>query len=468
MKYILSLYLIFVLGSVSGQSLQQRIENAFNAFESDPQMSFATASLTVLNAASGEVIFSRNGSKGLAPASTLKTVTAAAAYHLLGRDFTWDTTLGYTGSIAPNGVLNGDIIISGSGDPSLGSERYDQTQSHKMLQRWADAIKRAGISKVAGRVIADDSLFGTQTLPGGWTWQDIGNYYGAGPSTLTWRENQFDLIFMPGKVGNPAQLLRTEPDMRYLKIVNEVSTGRPGTGDNVYAYSAPYSNVVYVRGTYGVDLKKNISASVPDPAFDLASNLLDKLKASGIFADGATTARELEKEKVPFSKADKVLDTYTSPALDKIVYWFNQKSINLYGEHLIKTIAWKQNKDISTAEGVDVVNDFWNKKLGIDRNAINTYDGSGLSPSNRITTMAMTQILQSVKRESWFGSFFESLPVYNNMKMKSGSIADVIAYTGYHTSTNGTPLVFSFILNNYSGSGSTARQKLFKVLDSLK
>ncbi len=468
MKNILSLFLILTLGNASAQSLQQRIGSAFRKFESDQQMSFGTASITVLNAETAEVIFSGNGNTGLASASTLKTVTAATAYYLLGKDFTWDTTLGYTGSVASDGTLNGDVIITGSGDPSLGSERYEQTKSEKMLQRWADAISRAGIKKIAGRVISDDSLFGTQTLPGGWTWQDIGNYYGAGPSTLTWRENQFDLIFQAGKVGEPVRLLRTEPGMDYLKIVNEVTTGRQGTGDNVYAYSAPYSNIVYLRGTYGIDLKKAISASVPDPALDLANNLYNKLKGSGINAEAVSTARELSKDAPRFQPSTKILDTYTSPTLEKIVYWFNQKSINLFGEHLVKTIALKHGKEITTQEGVDVMKDFWRKKLDIDKNAMNIYDGSGLSPANRITTMSMAQILQSVKRESWFDSFYESLPVYNNMKMKSGSIADVIAYTGYQTSSNGTPLVFSFIVNNYSGSSSAARQKMFNVLDVLK
>ncbi len=468
MNTLFSSFLILFVVNASAQSLQQRLANAYSKFESDQQLKFGSASLTVLNAETGEVLFSGNGNTGLASASTLKTITSATAYHLLGKDFTWETTLGYTGTISGDGILSGDLIITGSGDPSLGSDRYEQTKSETLLKRWVDAVARAGIKRIAGRVISDDRLFGTQTLPGGWTWHDIGNYYGAGPSTLTWRENQFDLIFKAGAVGQPAELLRTEPAMDYLKIVNEVKTGRAGTGDNVYAYSAPYSNIVYLRGTYGLDLKKAISASVPDPAVDLAHNLRNRLKASGIAAETVSTARDLVTGKVSFQPVVKILDTYTSPTLEKIVYWFNQKSINLYGEHLVKTIAWKQGKDITTPEGVDVIKDFWNKKLGIDKNAMNIYDGSGLSPANRITTISMAQILQSVKKEPWFGSFYESLPVYNNMRMKSGSISDVIAYAGYQTSSDGTPLVFSIMMNNYSGSSSSARQKLFNVLDVLK
>lgn len=468
MRNLVFLFLILCNCNVSAQPLPQRIASAYKKFASDQQLAFGTASLTVLNASTGEVIFTENGNTGLASASTLKTITAATAYHLLGKDFTWETTLGYTGAISGDGTLNGDIIIKGSGDPSLGSDRYDQTKSETILKRWVDAVSRAGIKRLTGRIIADDRLFGTQTMPGGWTWQDMGNYYGAGPSTLTWRENQFDLIFRPGIVGQPAALLRTEPDMSYLKIVNEVTSGKAGTGDNVYVYSAPYSNVVYLRGTYGVDLKKAISASVPDPATDLAQTLKNRLKAVGISAGTIITARELVADKLTFQPDTKILDTHTSPTLEKIVYWFNQKSINLYGEHLVKTIAWKQGKEVTTPEGVSVIKDFWNKKLGIDKNAMNIYDGSGLSPANRITTMSMAQILQSLKKEPWFQLYYESIPVYNNMRVKSGSIGDVIAYAGYQTSANGTPLVFSIMMNNYSGSSSAARQKLFNVLDVLK
>jgi D-alanyl-D-alanine carboxypeptidase/D-alanyl-D-alanine-endopeptidase (penicillin-binding protein 4) len=82
--------------------------------------------------------------------------------------------------------------------------------------------------------------------------------------------------------------------------------------------------------------------------------------------------------------------------------------------------------------------------------------------------MAMARILRSLKKEIWFDSYFNSLPQYNNMKMKSGTISDVIAYTGYHTSASGTPMVFSFMINNYNGSSSAIRQKMFRVLNALK
>ncbi|WP_395626724.1 D-alanyl-D-alanine carboxypeptidase/D-alanyl-D-alanine-endopeptidase [Daejeonella sp.] len=470
MKYILAVFFLITSSSISSQTLKQRIENAYDGFEMDSQMKYGISSFTVLNALTGELVFAKNENIGLASASTLKTVTAATAYHVLGEDYRWETSIGYNGTISPNGILNGDLIIAGAGDPSLGSDRYDLTKSELILNKWVDAVIRSGIKNITGAIIADDRLFGTQTMPGGWTWQDMGNYYGAGPSSLTWRENQFDLIFKPGaRVGEATELLGTKPKMGYLNIVNEVKTGAAGTGDNVYAYSAPYSSVIYVRGTYGIDLKKEIAASVPDPAFDLAINIFNKLSDLGVKVEkGATTARLQSLNNQNFAPLAKIIDTHSSPNLDKIIYWFNQKSINLYGEHLLKTIAQKEGKEISTPAGVKILKRFWLDKAGIDGDALNIYDGSGLSPSNRISTMAMAQILQTIKKESWFPGFYESLPLYNNMKMKSGSISDVIAYTGYQTSADGTPLVFSFIINNYSGSSSAARQKMFTVLNTLK
>jgi D-alanyl-D-alanine carboxypeptidase/D-alanyl-D-alanine-endopeptidase (penicillin-binding protein 4) len=464
-----TIFCLFVLSS-SSQTISGKLERAYSNFESDSQLKYATASLTVLDAQNGEVIFAKNGNTGLASASTLKTVTSATAFHLLGPDYTWKTTFGYSGSVSANGTLTGDLILTGSGDPTLGSWRFEETKAEALIKQWVQAVQQSGIKEIKGRLIADDTLFGSQNLPSGWIWQDIGNYYGAGPNALSWKENQFDLFFKPGSgVGEPATLVQTEPAVSYLKIINEVKTGEVGTGDNVYAYSAPYSTLVYLRGTYALDLKKVIAASVPDPAFELAFRLQDTLKKLGVhFSQSAITGRQLKAEKENFLPVQKILSVHTSPKLSAVVYWFNQKSINLYGEHLLKTIALQQGREPETAAGADIVKSFWKTRLGIENGAMNVLDGSGLSPGTRITTMAMAAILQSVQKEPWFKSYFDSFPVYNNMKMKSGSINDVLAYAGYQTTSSGTPLVFSIIINNYQGSSASLKQKIFRVLDVLK
>ncbi|WP_256012967.1 D-alanyl-D-alanine carboxypeptidase/D-alanyl-D-alanine endopeptidase [Desertivirga xinjiangensis] len=462
---------IFFFASTSGlfsQSLTQKITKAYAVFEQDAQLRYGLSSLTVLNSKTGEVLFSKNADMGLAPASTLKTITSATAYQILGKEFRWETALGYTGSIT-NGVLRGDLILKGSGDPTLGSNRYSQSKPDVLLAKWVNALKTAGIKKIDGRVIVDDSLFGTQTVPLGWIWQDIGNYYGAGATSASWRENEFGLVFKAGnEPGDKTQLIRTEPAIANLTIINEVTTGKAGSGDNVYAYSSPYSDIVYLRGTYGLDLQKTIKASIPDPALVLASELQGYLQMSGIPSQNkASTARQINAQGQKSPQALKIISLYQSPSLSQVVYWLNQKSLNLYAENLLKTLALNQGKDAGFEEGVQVIKEYWASK-GIDHNSLNVLDGSGLSPENRITTKTMAKILQLVKSEPWFGSFYESLPLYNNMKMKSGSIRNVLCYTGYEESKQGTPLVFTFITNNYNGSTSDIKQKMFKVLDSLK
>ncbi|PLW88932.1 D-alanyl-D-alanine carboxypeptidase, partial [Mucilaginibacter sp.] len=117
-------------------------------------------------------------------------------------------------------------------------------------------------------------------------------------------------------------------------------------------------------------------------------------------------------------------------------------------------------------DGVGVLKAFWEQK-GIDKRSMNIFDGSGLSPEDRITTSTMARILQSASSQPWFGDFYESLPVYNDMKMKSGSINSVQAYAGFQTH-EGRQLCFAIMVNNYSGTGSAIREKMFRLLNELK
>jgi len=193
MKRLLAVSLFLISGQLYAQDLQQKLSNAFGRLQTDSQCSYASLSLTVLDAKTGEQIFAANPNMGLATASTLKTITSITAFNILGADFKYQTQLGYAGEIATDGTLNGDVIIKGAGDPTLGSWRYEQTKEAHVLTLMTDALQKAGIKKINGRIIGDDSIFGTQSIPEGWIWQDVGNYYGAGTSGLCWRENQFDI-----------------------------------------------------------------------------------------------------------------------------------------------------------------------------------------------------------------------------------------------------------------------------------
>jgi D-alanyl-D-alanine carboxypeptidase/D-alanyl-D-alanine-endopeptidase (penicillin-binding protein 4) len=450
------------------QTLQKSLQTAFNRLQQDSQCRYASVSLTVIDAQTGKRVFAANPDIGLAPASTLKTVTAITAFNLLGADYKFQTQLGYTGTIDAGGNLNGDVIIKGGGDPTLGSWRWETTKENYVVTQMVTALQRVGIKQIKGRIVGDDSVFNTQAIPDGWIWQDLGNYYGAGASGLCWRENTFDIKYETGAVGSLVKVIRTIPAMPYLDFKSEVTASAAGTGDQSYAYLPVGNKSMYIRGTYAIDkAKKGIIVALPDPALDAAWRLKDTLKRLGISVSGeAESTITLTNKSVKLPVISKTLITISSPELSKIIYWLNKESINLYAEQLLKTIAIKTDKAASTKAGVQALQNFW-KERGIDSRSLNLYDGSGLAPGDRITTNTMAQVLQSAVAQPWFGALYESLPLYNNMHMKSGTIADVVAYAGYQTHA-GRRLCFSAIINNYNGSTSAVRQKLFRVLDELK
>ncbi|MFD2286407.1 D-alanyl-D-alanine carboxypeptidase/D-alanyl-D-alanine-endopeptidase [Pedobacter petrophilus] len=450
-----------------GQNKIQNLEKAFNILLADEQAKHAIISLCVLDANTGKVLFAKNDQIGLSTASTLKTITAASAFSILGKDFQFQTTLGYSGNITADGTLKGNIIITGSGDPTLGSWRY-QNKENVILSQWVAAIKTAGIKKIEGSIIGDDRIFGTQTTPEGWVWQDIGNYYGAGTSGLAWRENQFDIHLRPGSsTSADVAVVKTVPFTPYIQIKNELKTGASGTGDRTYAFLPPFSNLAYLRGSWGMGIgKSSISVALPDPAFDCAYRLQDTLKRLGIeTSQQVTTARLMELNNSLIPAISQKISTITSPTLSEITYWFLKKSVNLYGETLLKTMALKSGKPATTAQGAETEINLWAGK-GIDKSALNIIDGSGLSPGNRITTSAMADILFQIQKENWFEDFSKALPDYNGMKIKSGTINDVSAFAGYHADTAGNKYVIVININNYSGGG--INKKLFRVLDELK
>ena len=465
---LLTFSLLFIAGYAPAQSLQQKLQSAIGRLQLDSQCHYASVSLTVMDVKTGAEVFSVNRDMGLAPASTMKTITTITAFNVLGKDFKYQTQFGYSGTVTADGTLNGDIIIKGSGDPTLGSWRYEQTKENHILNQMVNALQKAGIRKINGRIIGDDSVFGTQSIPDGWIWEDVGNYYGAGTSGLCWRENQYDIKLHTGEVGTPITVSHTVPPTPYLSFKSELTNAEAHTGDESYAYLPVNSNTVYLRGTYADDqTKKSIAVALPDPAFDAAFRLTDTLKRLGItITSGPESTTTLSAKGQSLPAATQSLAILTSPELSKIIYWTNQKSINLYAEQLLKTIAWKSGKQPSTINGVEVLQDYW-KQQGIDQNSINVFDGSGLSPADRVTTHTMATILLSATKETWYPDFYESLPVYNDMKMKSGSIINVLNYAGYQT-CNGQQLCFSIMVNNYNGSSKGIKEKIFKVLDELK
>lgn len=460
-----------LINSSFAQTVPQKLQNAFQQFERDSQLKHAISSLYVIDAKTGQVVFDENSQVGLAPASTQKIITSVTAFELLGKEFRYKTELGYRGQLKDN-TINGDIFIIGNGDPTFGSWRWQNTGMQIVLNQFANSVKQMGVKSILGGFVYQDGKWESKEIPDGWIWQDIGNYYGANALSLNWNENQYDLFLKSdNKIGDSVKVVGTKPDMPFFKIVSELKSAAKGTGDNAYIYlPLGWESQFKVRGTIPVEEKQfKISGAMLYPQVTFLSSLSKKLDTVGINSyNGKFTSRSYEpiKEVVRDSITHTVL-TYYSPSLDSIIYWFNKKSINLYGEALIKTFAYEKQGFGSTDSGVAIVKKFWKDK-GLDDEELNIYDGSGLSPLNRVTTHAQVEILRYAKTKDWFPYFLRSLPDYNGMTMKSGTISDVKGFCGYHKAKDGKEYIFSFLVNNYSGKTSGLVSKMYKVLDELK
>lgn len=454
--------LVAVLFS-SAQTIEARLAAAMKTLEADEQFRHAIISMYVVDSKTGKPVFEKNAQAGLAPASCQKIVTSATAFEFLGKDYRYKTELLALGNL-DNGILKGTLCLRGSGDPSLGSWRYKSSTEAALLERWMTALQQKNIRAIEGNIWLDDSRFSSQMIPGGWVWEDIGNYYGAGAGAINWRENQYDLLLNASDtVGGPVTIAGTVPENYPVNFINELITGKKGSGDNAYIYLPAGKAAGLISGTIPVGEKKfSISGSITDPAGFLLNVLADRLRMAniGFKKDATMAAQQLNGQPI-------LLDTYLSPPLDSLDYWFLKKSINLYGEAFVKTIALQKTNYGNTDSGISIIRNFWKEK-GIDPAALHIIDGSGLSPANRVTTNSLVSILQYARQQSWFPSFYAALPEMNGIKMKDGYIGGVRSYAGYVKSRTGAEYSFSFIVNNFEGSPGTVREKIWKLLDILK
>ena len=454
------LLLLFSVISFTGfaQTITSKLAQAFQNFESDTQLKNAISSLYVIDAKTGKVVFDKNSTIGLATASTLKIVTAATAYELLGKDFKYSTSFGYAGKAAGKS-LKGNFYIQPSGDPTLGSWRWKTTSDTSVMNNLLNAVKKINITGYNGLTI-DQSWWNDEAVPDGWMWQDIGNYYGAGAAGFNWRENQFDVVLKSGKnIGDPVTIVQIKPAYQTTTLSSFASSAAKGSGDNAYVYYPLSKPTGVVRGTIPVnETAFTISAASPDPAAVFSNWFTNQLHTKAGVGNGNSS--------LPSSDST-LLYTHYSPPVDSIVYWFLKKSINLYGEALVKTFAYQKEGAGITDKGVDIVKNYWKEK-GIPVTELNMVDGSGLSPLNRVTTHAQVAILEYAKKQAWFNGFYYSFPEYNGMKAKSGTIRGVKGFCGYHTAKDGNEYIFSFLVNNYNGSASALVKKMYTVLDVLK
>jgi serine-type D-Ala-D-Ala carboxypeptidase/endopeptidase (penicillin-binding protein 4) len=440
-------------------------EKSFKQFLADSVMEHASVSFCIIDADSGKTVFEYNPDKSLIPASILKIVTSSAALEMLGPEYTFRTSIGYTGSLnRRSGKLIGDIIIKGGGDPALGSNRFDNYYAG-FTDNWTAEINKLGIRKITGRVITDDSYYDYLPVPAKWLWEDAGNYYGAGAYGLSVFDNTYEIHFRTSPDSLKELISGITPEECRFEFTNWLVAA--GTADKGYVFAAPYSTNGWIAGSVPVTQNDYVlNASIADPPLIMAKVMDQKLKSSGISVSGMPTTTRLMQSGITGAVAP--IGDIVSPPLKDIVNALNHESVNLYAEHLAKELGKTFRNSGSTEAGVDVIKEFLSG-TGINTEGIFIEDGSGLSPLDAINANAMAGLLLYMKNKGkFFNEFYSSLPeagkegtlknhfsdplFEGRMKAKSGSMTRVRSYAGYLTTLSGKKLIFCIIVNNFSGS----------------
>lgn len=478
-------FLIFLFISLSTQMASGQIRPLFKKNHevnkllrkvvAAPDFKTAGFAFFAMDMESGETIAMVNPDMALRPASTLKLLTTATALELLGPAHHFQTTLELS--------KTGDLIIKGGGDPTLGSSYFPDSTGSDFLDEWVYSIKLTGADTLA-RVIADASYFSPDMVPPAWSWQNMGQYYGAGPCGLSIYDNTYTLFFdTPDQVGESAIFNRVEPFIP-LEIENRVSADSI-SWDNSYIFGAPYSNERLIQGTLPLgQVDFDVRGSMPDPAWVAASQLDSALNASGIFTTGESTTRRLMAKKgEAIPNKGRVIHTTTSPGLAEIITETNTHSVNLFAEHFLLHAGIQLGSYPETVAAADSLTAFWNRK-GMDTDGLSMHDGSGLSQYNAITPRQMVWLLNYMHSESEYAeTFYNSMAIAGEsgtleslfkgsvaegkLRAKSGTISKAKAYAGYVTSQSGRKIAFSMVANGFSGSSRQARAKLEQLMIAL-
>ncbi len=447
----------------------EKFRQIFKTFINDPALAHASVGFALVDTETGKAIFEHNANQSIIPASSLKIVTTAAALGILGEDYTFKTQLVYDS-------VSNNIFIIGGGDPTLGSDRVKGSSgSDALVKSWADAITQKFPQKKIGSISAITNRYENAMQPANWAWNDIGNYYGSGASALTINENTYVVTLnAPATVGSEVEIVDINPKLPQFTLISELKAGPANSGDNAYIFGAPNNPNFVIRGTIPAGSKGfKVKGAMPNPVAFCVESLINELKNRGFQLNQGNNS--------PFKPEFPALHTTVSPPLKDIVYHTNLKSINLYAEHLLKECGYKVFNEGSTEAGAKAITQFWKSK-GVDAKGFFMNDGSGLSHYNAITANQLTAVLASVKKETYFSSFYNSLPVAGEsgamrnmgdgtaisgkLRAKSGHMDRVRSYAGYTSADK--KYAFALIVNNYTCSSAEIKSKIEKVLVGLR
>lgn len=449
---------------VRGVDPVDRLREELNLIFNDPNFSQANWGVAIQSLTNGQYIYLKDADKNFMPASNMKLFTTAAALVKLSPEFTYCTSLYRTGEISPDGVLKGDVVVRGSGDPTIGG-RYCGGEITRILEDWADSLKALGVRIIHGNIVGDDNYFADEIMGAGWAWDYQSNWYAAQISALSFNENCVDIIFTPGdSVGAPANF-RIEPNTQYVIVRSHVITSKRRQKTELTYHRRRATNIVEINGSIPIDMEEVRDwFSVENPTLYAVTVFWEVLKGKGIEVKGKPLDIDsLSAYKYIASERTRIA-SYTSPPLSEIVKTTNKVSQNLYAELLLRTLG-AEFKGVGDAEhGIKVVKEFL-AEVGIAPHRIQIADGSGLSRLNLVTPRQVITLLRYMRRHKYGEYFYDSLPIAGidgtlrfrmkgtaaegNVRAKTGYVNRVRALSGYVTSREGEEFVFSMITNNY-------------------
>jgi D-alanyl-D-alanine carboxypeptidase/D-alanyl-D-alanine-endopeptidase (penicillin-binding protein 4) len=484
-KRRISLLIYLLLFCVSSAVAQQRTLPELRAKISEvlarPELASATVGIKVVSLDNGRVLFEENASKLLRPASNMKLYTVATALDRLSPDYRFVTSVYAAARPDASGVVHGDLTIYGRGDPSIAA-RFNNGDYFKAIDDLAARIAAAGVKRVEGDLVGDESYFVGPKYGAGWNWEDLTWYYGAEITPLTVNDNALDLFIKPGlAVGQPA-LITTGPPDPLLTIVNKVVTSAKGVRREISIHRGLGENTITITGSIPLEDRGYTGGiGISHPAMLFVYLLRTSLAQKGVVITGKSrTTGEVTQPGMITGVAisgtsaplQNEIATQQSPPFSMIAAQTLKPSQNLYTELILRTLGKVTPPPATTSTlgqtseelGLEAVKSFL-KTVGIRPEALVLDDGSGLSRNDMITAEASVQLLTFMSKHRYANVFRDALPIAgvdgtlrnrfkgtpaeNNVRAKTGSLSSAASLGGYLTTAGGEKLAFSILVNNY-------------------
>jgi serine-type D-Ala-D-Ala carboxypeptidase/endopeptidase (penicillin-binding protein 4) len=439
---------------VAAPSLAARID----AILERPSLRSADWGIEVRDASSGRVLYARAADRRFIPASNLKLLVSATAAHHLDPGYRYRTTLYATGPVR-DGVLEGDLVLFGRGDPLI-STRYGRPLAG-VWDELADSLLARGVRRVSGGVVADDSYFEAQHVSPDWDPYDLRWWYAAPVGALGYNDNSVEVHVAPGTVGK-APRVSWVPRSEYVQVENRavtVAAGRAATADleRTAGTRAGIRLFGQVRAGSGTDVE---FFAVPSGAEYAGTTFRETLERRGITI-GRHAVRVVTDSALSPARGATVLAEHWSDPLPRVIGPILLNSQNWIAETLLKTVGREVRGQGSWDAGIAVEREFLTRTVGIDSADLVLRDGSGLSDRNLVTARALVRLLDYVRRTPRMAVVRESLPVagregslrarltdlVGRVAAKTGYIGGVDSLSGWVATDDGRTVIFSILAN---------------------